>query len=291
MSIHLFLLGYKALKCLEELDDKLCLGICHVTVGFDINIKNDYSNEIIKICQDKNIRYSERKDKNKTNAKFLIAIGWRWMIENNNESKIIVFHDSILPRYRGFNPLVTALINGDNEIGVTALWGSSEFDKGDILYQWVKQITYPIKIQSAIEIISQGYADLFKKIIIDISKEIELMGTPQNENLASYSVWRDNDDYYIDWNKSSEEIKRFVDAVSYPYQSAKTKFNFQDIFIEDVDIFIDLNIENRDVGKIILKKDNKPVIICGKGLLLINKVLDINGNEITFNNKFRIRFT
>ena len=33
---------------------------------------------------------------------------------------LLIFHDSLLPKLRGFNPTVTALIAGEIEIGVTA---------------------------------------------------------------------------------------------------------------------------------------------------------------------------
>jgi len=40
---------------------------------------------------------------------YKFAIGWRWLIKN--ESNLIIFHDSLLPKYRGFAPLVNSLIN------------------------------------------------------------------------------------------------------------------------------------------------------------------------------------
>jgi methionyl-tRNA formyltransferase len=57
---------------------------------------------------------------------------------------LVVFHDSILPQYRGFNPLVSALINGDSRVGVTAM-GTDEFDKGDIIGQRTIAINIPSK--------------------------------------------------------------------------------------------------------------------------------------------------
>ena len=64
---------------------------------------------------------------------FKFAIGWKWIIDNT--SQLIVLHDSLLPKYRGFSPLVNSLINGDTLTGVTALFASSEYDKGEIIEQ------------------------------------------------------------------------------------------------------------------------------------------------------------
>lgn len=290
MNIHLFVLGLKALECLKCLNKEFYKIISHITIGRDKNIRFDYSNEIIQFCIENGISYSERSENKITDAQFLIAIGWRWLIDKHGDQKLIVFHDSLLPRYRGFNPLVTSLINGDNQIGVTALFGTNEYDKGDIISQWKKQIDYPIKIQAAIEIITSGYSNLFLDIIKKISKGKELEGNPQDERLATYSVWRDKEDYYIDWNQSSEKIKRVVDAVSFPYLSARSRVEGKEVIIEEVEVVNDLVIENRNVGKVLLQCNSFPVVICGTGLLMLKKVYDKDGKEILFNNKLRIRF-
>ncbi|MFD2354135.1 methionyl-tRNA formyltransferase [Nonomuraea ferruginea] len=44
-------------------------------------------------------------------------------------------HDSLLPAYAGFSPLIWALINGEEEVGVTAHLMDEELDAGDILLQ------------------------------------------------------------------------------------------------------------------------------------------------------------
>lgn len=44
-------------------------------------------------------------------------------------------HDSLLPKYAGFSPLIWALINGETEVGVTAHMMNDELDAGDIVRQ------------------------------------------------------------------------------------------------------------------------------------------------------------
>ena len=48
---------------------------------------------------------------------------------------------------------------------------------------------------------------------------------PQEEEKATYSLWRNEDDYLIDWNNTSKQIKRFIDAVGSPYKSASSYIN------------------------------------------------------------------
>jgi len=76
-------------------------------------------------------------------------VGWQHLLSRVTPSTM-VFHDSLLPRYRGFAPTVTALINGDHEIGVTALQPSETTDEGPIISQRSLPIFYPIKIAAAL---------------------------------------------------------------------------------------------------------------------------------------------
>ena len=69
-------------------------------------------------------------------------------IKSNNT--LIVIHDSILPTYRGYLPLVSQLIDGQKEIGVTAILANENFDEGDIVHISKTKINYPITINDAI---------------------------------------------------------------------------------------------------------------------------------------------
>ena len=93
-----------------------------------------------------------------------IAAGWRNLLPTS-PGKLIIFHDSLLPKYRGFNPLVTALINGDDVLGVSALWAAENYDEGEIIFQEKVTIAYPIKIKQAIDTIEPLYANLTKNVL------------------------------------------------------------------------------------------------------------------------------
>ena len=51
------------------------------------------------------------------------------------------------------------------------------------------------------------------------------MGYKQNHSNATYSLWRSQEDYFIDWSQSATQIKRFIDSVSFPYSGACTSIN------------------------------------------------------------------
>ena len=126
-------------------------------------------------------------------AQISIAISWKWIIELNNT--LLVIHDSILPKYRGHLPLVSQLIDGEEEIGVTAILGNENYDEGDIIYTVKSRIKYPIKINDAIKIINTCYCETLEFLFENIKNNIQFNPTPQDHSKASYSLWRDEDDY------------------------------------------------------------------------------------------------
>ena len=282
------MLGYKGLKVLRELNQKELNLISDVVIAKDKNVINDFSNEIKTFCTENSINYYFKNSEPKNLVNFCILIGWRWLINLENE-KIIVIHDSLLPKLRGFNPLVTALINGDKRIGVTAIIATSQFDKGPILVQKSLGIKYPIKINDAIHSISDLYVDIVKTLLLRIETST-LTLVNQNEKKATYSLWRDDDDYWINWNWESDKIKRFIDAVGYPYLGAKSLVNGLIVRFFDVEITSDIHIENRVPGKVIFKDEESLTIVCGIGLLRVKQIILEDNSIFDFSKYFRIRF-
>jgi len=289
MKIAVYASGEKALLSLESLTDELVNAIGIVIIGTDPKVQHDFSDEIRAFCEKRDLRHSF-DDTILDGIEALIAIGWRRLIQKNPNQQLIVLHDSILPRYRGFNPLVTALINGDTEIGVTALFGEESYDTGSIIGVETIKISYPIRITEAIKKISGCYALLLRRVVKGLIDDT-LTAVPQDHQKATYSLWRDREDYFIDWNSSSEKILRKIHAVGFPYDGAKFRLKDQIYTITEATVIPDVVVENRDVGKVIFKKDGNPVVVCGKGLLRLDTVVDKDGNPERFENKFRLRFT
>ena len=291
MKVTLFLMSEKGLIVLKSIiENNLIYLIDRVVLNTDKAIINDFSEELKNICIKNEIKYLYFSDLDSIDSQYSIAISWRWLIKETN-SKLIVLHDSLLPKYRGFAPLVNSLINQEKCIGVTALFASKEYDKGEIIYQGKSEVNYPITIQEAINVVSLIYSELVLKILNNLAKNLPLESYKQNENLASYSLWRDDNDYYINWERSAEYISRFVDAVGFPYVGAKSKINEKTIIIEKVAVVNDLVIENRDVGKIIFLDNTKPLVVCGEGLIKIESAIyEETGESIFPLKKFRIKF-
>lgn len=290
--ITIFIMGKKGFETLKSIVENGYKQIIDfVVISKDQNIREDYYDQICYFCKTNEIESFDRHSQYKVRSIYSIAIAWRWIINLQKNQKLIVLHDSLLPRLRGFNPLVTALINGDKRIGVTAIFAVTEFDKGDIIDQESISIKYPIKIQYAIDLISTCYAKITFRIFQKINNNIEIIGDKQDEQFSTYSVWRDDEDYHINWHNNASQIVRFINAVGFPYNGARTFMNGLDCIIEDAEEFPDVTIENRTPGKVIFMIDNKPVIICGSGLIKINKFANSKSLKTELPIKcFRTRF-
>ncbi|EDP64358.1 hypothetical protein BAL199_09053 [alpha proteobacterium BAL199] len=92
-------------------------------------------------------------------GEWAMLVGWQYRVAPVTDH-LIVFHDSLLPRYRGFAPTATALINGDREIGVTAIRPVEAVDAGPILGQRRWMVEYPIRARAALERQAKATADL-----------------------------------------------------------------------------------------------------------------------------------
>lgn len=291
-KVTIFLMTEKGYSFIKSVPENLRSTIEMVVVGNDHSIQKDYEQEIIDFCTSTSIPFVKRSDFSNITSEYVMSVSWRWLIKHHPE-KLIVFHDSLLPKYRGFSPLVNALINGEKEVGVTAIFGAKEFDTGDVIAQAKTTINYPIKIQDAIAKINDCYNDVGIKVLRRISEKNSITATPQNNKDASYSVWRDELDYRIDWTKSAGYIGRMIDAVGYPYKGAYTTFDENFVRIHDAIEIEDVHVENRDPGKVLFTHEGYPTVICGQGMLKILKAsIESNGNAVPLIpvKKFRIRF-
>ena len=171
------------------------------------------------------------------------------------------------------------------------MFASNEYDRGAIIAQKSFNINYPIKINNAIEQIKPLYFDLIDEIYTKISKDKILKAENQDESIATYSLWLDEKDYFIDWqNWSARKIKRFVDATSYPYDNAKAFLNGKIVKFMDVEVIEDVKVENRQrhIGKVIFIKNGSPVVVCKKGLIALVDIRDERDKSLMIN--FRSRF-
>jgi methionyl-tRNA formyltransferase len=288
--VTLFLMSYKGYYVLERLLSEFGPQIIDKVISSkDPYIKKDYYDEIKELAQSSGISFFDRRDYFESSEIYSIAVSWKWLIEKSE--KLIVLHDSLLPKYRGFAPLVNCIVNKEINIGVTAIFANEEYDTGNIISQKSIEISYPIKIFEAINKITPLYYEIIKEIIWKINNGITLNSTSQKSNDASYSLWLDEEDYEIDWAQDAGRLKRLIDATGFPFLGAYGFIGTQKVRILEAEECEDVKIENRTPGKVIFLKEGKPVVVCGKGLLLINKLIDDKtSNDLLPFQKLKVRF-
>lgn len=290
--------GYSTLKYLIDNHLEDCIGV--VVTFKEPNVVISYHEKIRDYCCKFNIPNFLWKDVNssldklinKYNIDSVVAISWRFMIplEINRHLKydLIVFHDSLLPKYRGFAPTPTAIICGEKKIGVTAIYATNEVDSGDIIAQKSVSISDNEYIYDIIVKQSQLYCQIMH-IIIDFMNTGNIPCYAQDSNEATYSIWRSPDDCRIDWSLSSKEIYNFIRALGEPYIGAFTYVEGKKVVICKSTIVQDLKFVIRDYGKIWRIVDNKPYVICGNGMLRIDLAKYDDNEQVEFN-KIRVRF-
>lgn len=294
--IGFYVVGYKGYYVLSQMLRELNVdAVSHVTVGRDNGVENDYFDEMARLAKECGIAVFERgaEAQEKLPVPALeFAVGWKWLL--TGRPGLVVFHDSLLPRYRGFAPLVNCLIAGERRIGVTALRAADKYDAGPIVGQAAIDIDYPITIQDALERICPLYGELALDVYRRFRTAGSLDATEQDHSQASYSPWRDELDYRIPWSESARYVRRFCDAVGAPYRGASTYWRDQCLRILEVDEVQDVEIGDRDkhVGKVLDREEGMPVVICGTGLLQVRRaVFDETAADALSGLPLRTRFT
>jgi methionyl-tRNA formyltransferase len=236
LNIVLFCATDRGLEFLLKIQ-QLCPSANLIVVSFsETPWEPDYLKNIQSATKELNGRFYLWDDIRNLPEKFwseltidiVFVVSWRYMISSAiyDKAKIgsYLFHDSLLPKYRGFSPTVWSIINGKNYTGVTLLEIDQKVDSGDI----VDQIKVPIhindNISDVLKRVTQTYLDLLEKNIRNIIKR-EIVTIPQDHSMASYTRKRLQSDNLIDWNLSAFEIYNFIRALSKPYPGAFTFIN------------------------------------------------------------------
>lgn len=158
----------------------------------------------------------------------MLVSSWRYLIPASVYRKprlgAFVFHDSLLPGYRGFAPTVWAIINGEDHAGVTLFEMADEMDSGDVVAQKRIAIGPDDTIAEVVERVTQAYLELLERNLPGL-----LDGTAprvaQDQSGATYTCKRLPGDNRIDWAGATRDIYNLIRAVGAPYPGAFSTFS------------------------------------------------------------------
>lgn len=118
-------------------------------------------------------------------------------------------HASLLPRWRGADPITRAILAGDAESGVTIMQMVLEMDAGDMLLKRA----IPIAPDDTGDSLEQKLATLGATSLVEAIAEWRagrLTATPQDPSLVTLAPMISKGDGVIDWSRDANEIERAV---------------------------------------------------------------------------------
>ncbi len=134
---------------------------------------------------------------------------------------VLNIHPSLLPRHRGPSPVTTAILNGENETGVTLMLLDEGMDSGPVLAQ-----SEPVQLDGS-ERAGELTARLFEigaamlPSVIAGLEDGSLTPHPQDESLVTVTRLVEKEDGQIDWSRGAAEIERMTRAYD-PWPGAFT---------------------------------------------------------------------
>ena len=124
----------------------------------------------------------------------------------------INLHVSLLPKYRGANPIQRAIINGDKETGICTMITELGLDCGDICMKEPIEITPDMNCVELFEICASHSPELLEKTLIGIA-DGTLHPEKQCEDGVCFADKLKKEECRIDWTKSAQEIHNLVRGV------------------------------------------------------------------------------
>jgi methionyl-tRNA formyltransferase len=124
----------------------------------------------------------------------------------------INLHASILPHFRGANPIAAAILEGNFRTGVSLMRMETGLDTGPIL----AQRSIDIERSDTTASLTPRLAQFGAQLLIDSLDELiagELLAVPQDDAQATLTRPMVKADGWIDWSQSAIEIERQVRAM------------------------------------------------------------------------------
>ena len=188
---------------------------------------------------------------------------------------VVNVHPSLLPMYRGPSPVVTTILDGQAQTGVTVMLLDEGMDTGPILAQ-----SSPITLaghEHAVELqarlFSEGAAML--PAVLKGLQDGTAVATPQDDSKATVTKLLERDDGEIDWSQSTVQIDRMVRAFD-PWPGTFTSLDDSALKILDVKIPARTGAAG-DPGKVTVR-DGKLYVGTGTGPLEITR-LQLEGRQ------------
>lgn len=132
-------------------------------------------------------------------------------------------HSSLLPKYRGAAPINWAVLNGEQETGVTIMHMASQLDAGDI----IDTVKTPIGPNELVTELYDRLAELGGELLVQVVAAIgagSATRTPQDHSKATLAPMLSRELSPVDWGRTAREIHNQVRGLI-PWPAAVTTLN------------------------------------------------------------------
>ncbi len=179
----------------------------------------------------------------------------------------INIHGSILPKYRGAAPIQRAVMNGDEETGITIQKMNYGVDTGDILRIEKVKIS---QLDCTGDIFDK-LALLGKNIIAETVTDIadgKITPVPQEHDKATHAAKILPEDEVISWSESTEKVHNRIRGLA-PFPGAKTTLAGKLVKVY-ASSFTDFNApENSKCGEVVECRKSSLFVKCGDGCIAL----------------------
>jgi len=180
-------------------------------------------------------------------------------------------HGSLLPKYRGAAPIQRAIMEGEQETGITIMYMNEGLDTGDML---LSEET-PISDTDNFETLHDRLAVIAGRLLVRVVPMLET-GTavpiPQDDALATYANKILKEDCILDFSMDAQVLLHQIQGLS-PYPLAMTKMPNEKLLKIVSAKMVDGSVQ-APAGTVADLSDAGFTVVCGDGRkLLITGVL------------------
>lgn len=197
---------------------------------------------------------------------------------------IINSHFSLLPEWRGADPITFSILSGQKKTGVSLMLLTAAMDEGPLLAQSVYELsektTTPELTNDLIEL---SYKMLHEIVPLYLNGKIDPM--PQSyatlaESLApTYSRKLTKDDSILDWDKPAEALEREIRAFA-GWPKSRTRIANKDVVITQASV-IDQPQKSTKPGDITTTATGSIIITTKNGALRIGRLKPAGKREMS----------
>ncbi|WP_281176618.1 methionyl-tRNA formyltransferase [Shouchella shacheensis] len=186
-------------------------------------------------------------------------------------------HASLLPKYRGGAPIHQAIMDGEQETGITIMYMAEKLDAGDILTQEAT----PIAEEDDVGTMHDKLSAIGAKLIIATLEGVasgDIQGKPQDEREAIFASNITREREKLDWTKSAKALFNQVRGLR-PWPVAYTELHGKRLKVWEAVAFNQQAPTSASPGEVIRVDGKGVVVACGENTALVLTLVQPAGKK------------